>query len=90
MRGARASQGGRSIVAMSATARKGTVSRIVPRVGMVTALRTDIDTVVTEYGVAHLSNLPVRARAKALIEIAAPAFREGLHEAAATTLAGFG
>lgn len=90
MRGARASQGGRSIVAMSATARKGTVSRIVPRVGMVTALRTDIDTVVTEYGVAHLSNLAVRARAKALIEIAAPAFREELHEAAATTLAGFG
>lgn len=90
MRGARASQGGRSIVAMPATARKGTVSRIVPRVGMVTALRTDVDIVVTEYGVAHLADLPVRARARALIEIAAPAFREELREAFATAFAGFG
>ena len=45
---------------------------------MVTALRTDIDTVVTEYGVAQIADLPVRARAQALLEIAAPAFRETL------------
>jgi 4-hydroxybutyrate CoA-transferase len=78
MRAARASAGGRSIIAMNATARGGSVSRIVPRVELVTALRTDVDIVVTEFGVAHLKDLPVRARAEALIEIAAPDFRDGL------------
>ena len=80
MRGAKASKGGRSIVAMNATARGGTVSRIVPKVELVTALRTDVDFVVTEHGVARLKNLPVEARAKALLEIAAPQFRDELAE----------
>lgn len=78
MRAAKSSKGGRSIVAMNATARGGSVSRIVPRVDMVTALRTDVDIVVTEYGVAQLKNLPNRQRKEALIEIAAPQFREEL------------
>jgi 4-hydroxybutyrate CoA-transferase len=78
MRAARASAGGRSVVAMTATARGGTVSRIVPKVELVTALRTDVDVVVTEYGVARLRDAPVRARAEALIEIAAPQFRDEL------------
>ncbi len=80
MRGAKASKGGRSIVAMNATARGGSVSRIVPKVELVTALRTDVDFVVTEHGVARLKNLPVEARAKALLEIAAPQFRDELAE----------
>ena len=78
MRAARMASGGRSIVALTATARGGSVSRIVPQVEMVTALRTDIDIVVTEYGVAHLRDLPLKQRAQALIEIAAPPFREAL------------
>lgn len=78
MRAARGSAGGRSIVAMTATARGGTVSRIVPRVELVTALRTDVDVVVTEYGVARLRDAPVRARAEALVQIAAPQFRDEL------------
>jgi 4-hydroxybutyrate CoA-transferase len=78
MRAAKVSKGGRSIVAMNATARGGTVSRIVPRVDMVTALRTDVDIVVTEFGVAQLQNLPNRQRAGALIDIAAPQFRDEL------------
>lgn len=82
MRAAKASPGGRSIVAMNATARGGAVSRIVPRVEMVTALRTDVDLVVTEFGVADLRHAPLRARAEALIEVAAPAFRDQLREAA--------
>ena len=45
---------------------------------MVTTLRTDIDIVVTEYGVAHLRDLPLKQRAQALIEIAAPPLREAL------------
>ncbi len=78
MRAARASKGGRSIVAMNATARNGEVSRIVARVEMVTALRTDVDIVVTEHGIAHLKDLPSRERARALIDIAAPEFRSQL------------
>ncbi len=80
MRAAKASKGGRSIVAMNATARGGTVSRIVPQVDMVTALRTDVDIVVTEFGVAQLKSLPNRQRQDALIEIAAPQFRDELRE----------
>lgn len=84
MRGAAASMGGRSIVAMTATARRGSVSRIVPVIGSgsaVTAARTDVDTVVTEHGVAELKGRSVDARAEALIEIAAPAFRDELRAA---------
>ncbi len=80
MRAAKASRGGRSIVAMNATARGGSVSRIVPRVELVTALRTDVDIVVTEFGVAHLKNLPAVARVEALIELAAPQFRDALRQ----------
>lgn len=84
MRGAAASLGGRSIVAMTATARRGTVSRIVPAIATgsaVTAARTDVDSVVTEYGVAELKGHSVDARAEALIEIAAPQFRDELRAA---------
>ena len=80
MRAARFSRGGRSIIAMTATARRGTASRIVPRMEVVTALRTDVDIVVTEYGTAHLRDLPLAARAEALIAIAAPEFREELRQ----------
>ena len=81
MRGAAGSRGGRSIVALGATAAGGKVSRIVPRLGegnAPTALRTDVDYVVTEYGAARLRHLPERARAAALAEIAAPGFRPAL------------
>ena len=78
MRAAKASKGGRSIVALTATAKGGSVSRIVPKVAMVTALRTDVDIVVTEFGVAHLKTLNHRDRIEALIALAAPEFRAGL------------
>ena len=84
MRAAKFSPGGRSIIAMTATARRGAASRIVPRVEVVTALRTDVDIVVTEYGAAQLKNLPLAARAEALIAIAAPQFRDELQQAAAS------
>ena len=82
MRASRGSTGGRSIVALPATARGGSVSRIVAGVEQVTALRTDVDLVVTEYGVAHLRDRPLPARAAALVEVAAPEFRAALTEAA--------
>ena len=86
MRGAAGSRGGRSIVALGATAARGKVSRIVPRLGegnAPTALRTDVDYVVTEHGVADLRFRPERARAAALAEVAAPEFRDELRAAAA-------
>ena len=81
MQAARASRNGRSIVAMTATARRGSVSRIVPRVEMVTALRTDVDMVVTEFGIADIRDAPLPVRAERLIEIAHPDFRDQLREA---------
>lgn len=78
MRGACASRGGRSIVAMHATARGGSVSRIVPCVELVTASRTDVDVVVTEFGVAELAGKTNDARRAALIDIAHPDFRDEL------------
>ena len=85
MRGAAGSRGGRSIVALGATAARGKVSRIVPRLAegnVPTALRTDVDYVVTEYGVADLRFRAERARAAALVEVAAPGFRDELRAAA--------
>lgn len=82
MRGARASRGGRSIVALPATARDGEVSRIVAKVELVTAARTDVDIIVTEFGIAHLRDRSSKTRAEALIEIAAPQFRDALREQA--------
>jgi 4-hydroxybutyrate CoA-transferase len=83
MRGAAASNGGLSIVALNATAKAGQVSRIVPALregSATTAARTDIDLVVTEYGVAKLKGGSVDSRAQALIDIAAPDFRDELRE----------
>jgi 4-hydroxybutyrate CoA-transferase len=78
MRAAKSSRGGRSIVALTATARGGAVSRIVPRVEIATALRTDVDLVVTEYGVAELREASNEERIERLIAIAAPQFRDEL------------
>jgi 4-hydroxybutyrate CoA-transferase len=80
MRGAMRSRGGRGIVAMQSTARGGSVSRIVSRLagGIVTTSRSDADVVVTEYGVAELRGRTVSERAKALIAIAHPDFRNKL------------
>lgn len=81
IRGARRSKGGKSIIAISSTAKKGTVSKIVPLLddgSAVTTLRTDVDFVVTEFGIAALRGKTLRDRAKALIEIAHPDFRPAL------------
>jgi acyl-CoA hydrolase len=79
-RAAMLSPGGRSIVALSSTARRATVTRIVARLsdGVVTTPRSDADLVVTEHGIADLRGVPVRERAKRLIEVADPRFREEL------------
>ena len=81
VRGASASKGGRSIIAFGATTKGGTISKIVPFLtqgAAVTTSRNDVDYIVTEYGIAHLKGKSLRERAKALIGIAAPAFRDDL------------
>lgn len=84
VRGARASAGGRSILALPATARNGTVSRILPFLSAgtpVTVARGDADLIVTEYGIADLRHGSVEQRAERLIGISAPAFRRTLSDA---------
>lgn len=81
VRGASLSEGGRAIIALPATAANGTVSRIssllAPGAGVVTT-RAHVHYVVTEYGVACLRARSLTERARALIDIAAPQFREEL------------
>src|SRR5215472_13719384 len=83
LRGASRSKGGKPIIALPATAKGGTVSRIAPVLspgaGVVTS-RGLIRYVVTEYGVAYLHGKYIRERAKALIGIAHPKFRDELYE----------
>jgi acyl-CoA hydrolase len=83
LRGASRSKGGKPIIALSSTAKNGTISRITPMLapgaGVVTS-RGLIRYVVTEYGVAYLHGKSIRERAKALIEIAHPKFRDELYE----------
>ena len=72
---------GVGIVAMPSTAARGTVSRIVPRLGpedAVTVPRTLADRVVTEYGVAELRGRSLEERAAALRAVAHPDFRSEL------------
>jgi len=77
---------GVSIVALNATAARGTVSRIVPKLAAGTAVsgpRQCVDYVVTEFGVADLRAKTLRERARALAAIADPRFRGVLSEAEA-------
>ena len=81
IRGAARAPEGRPIIALPSTAAGGTVSRIVsqlqPGAGVVTT-RGDVHFVITEHGIAALHGRPVRERAQALIDVAAPQFREQL------------
>lgn len=81
VRGAAMSRGGRSVIAMPSTKRQGKFSSIVPFIdewAAVTTSRNDISFIVTEYGIADLKGRTTRERARQLIEIAHPKFREGL------------
>lgn len=81
VRGAHRSPGGLSIIALPSTAARGACSRIVSTLSpgaMVTTPAADVDTVVTEYGVAELHGRSRAQRARALIEIAHPEMRERL------------
>ncbi|MGG7102678.1 acetyl-CoA hydrolase/transferase family protein [Rhodococcus sp. 24CO] len=85
------SPGGHAIMALPATAKGGTVSRITAQLsGPVTTARSDIDVVVTEFGAAELRGQNLAERAQRLINIAHPDFREDLmREAHAIKQRGF-
>jgi 4-hydroxybutyrate CoA-transferase len=85
MRGASRSKGGRPIIALPSTAKGGRISRIVDVLsegsGVVTT-RADVHYVVTEHGIARLHGKSLRERARELIAVAHPSFREELTLAA--------
>jgi 4-hydroxybutyrate CoA-transferase len=88
MRGAALAPEGRPIIALPSTAGGGKHSRIVPFLaegaGVVTT-RAHVRTVVTEWGVAELYGKSVCERARALIQIAHPDFRDELTAQACKT-----
>jgi acyl-CoA hydrolase len=81
IRGAARSRGGVPVIALPATAKGGSVSRIVPCLkagaGVVTS-RGDVHWVVTEHGAVNLYGRALRQRAALMASIAAPEFREEL------------
>lgn len=81
--GAFMSKGGKGIIAMESTVetKQGRKSKIVPHLtpgSFVSTGRNDVHYVVTEYGIADLKIWSVRERAKRLINIAHPDFRDEL------------
>ncbi len=83
--GSQMSPGGKSIIALYSTAKKDTISTIVPLLtegAAVSLSRNDVDYVVTEYGVAPLRGREIRQRVNNLIAIAHPDFRSELQKKA--------
>lgn len=81
IRGSSNSKGGKSIIAMHSTAKNDTLNKIkatLTQGSIVTTSRHDVDYIVTEYGVARLKGKSISERAKSLISIAHPNFRDEL------------
>ncbi|MFA6411072.1 MAG: acetyl-CoA hydrolase/transferase C-terminal domain-containing protein [Syntrophales bacterium] len=84
-RGAYKSEGGKSFLCLHSTAKKGAISKIVPTLtpgAVVTTPRTEVQYIVTEYGVAMLKGKTLKERANELIAIAHPEFRNELRNEA--------
>jgi 4-hydroxybutyrate CoA-transferase len=81
IRGAALADDGRAIIALPSTAAGGTISRINPYLqqgaGVVTT-RAHVETIVTEWGIAEMHGRSIRERARSLIAIADPRFRDQL------------
>jgi acyl-CoA hydrolase len=83
VRGGSRAPGGRSIIALPATAKGGKLSRIVTRLsGPVTTARSEVDIIVTEFGAAELKGQAIAERTRRLVAIAHPDFREELDRSA--------
>lgn len=87
VRGGYASSGGKSFICLSSTydkkgERKSRIVLDLTKGNVVTVPRTDMMYVVTEYGMVNLKGKTVAERARALISIAHPDFREELERQA--------
>jgi acyl-CoA hydrolase len=87
MRGAYAGRGGKSFMCLASTydkkgERRSRIVTALTRGNVVTTPRTDIMFVVTEYGLVNLKGRSIAERARLLISIAHPDFREGLEREA--------
>jgi 4-hydroxybutyrate CoA-transferase len=83
VRGATRSKNGRPIIGFVSHAKNGKLTKIVaehPQGYGITTTRADVHWVATEFGIVDLFGLNRRQRAKALIELAHPNFRESLTE----------
>ena len=90
LQGALFSEGGKSIIAMTATTPDEKISRVVstlPPGSAVTTPRHSVQYVVTEYGVAEIWGRSLKERAEALIEVAHPKFRDDLKKSESQGLA---
>jgi acyl-CoA hydrolase len=80
------SPAGHAIIALPATAKGGTLSRIVASLsGPVTTARSEVDVIVTEFGAAELKGQTLAERTRRMVAIAHPDFREALDRAAHQT-----
>ena len=87
VRGAYASKGGKSFICLSSTydkrgERRSRIALSLTQGNIVTTPRSDMMYVVTEYGIVNLKGKSVPERARALIGLAHPDFREGLERQA--------
>ena len=84
IRGAALSEGGKAIIAMPSITNKGLskISAVLKEGAGVTTTRAHVHYVATEYGVVNLFGKSLKQRAKALISIAHPNFRETLEREA--------
>ena len=84
LEGAFRSKGGKGFVCLNSARKdkegnlKSNIVPFIPGGSVVSAPRTMIHYVATEYGVAKLSGLSMRERAQAMIEVAHPDFRAEL------------
>ena len=81
VRGANMSKCGKGFIAMLSTTKGGTISKIKPILtpgSIVTTPRNEVDFLVTENGIVRLKGQTASQRAKMIISLAAPQFREEL------------
>lgn len=80
-RGVRFAENGKGYICVASTAKSGSLSTINLQLtpgSVVTTGKNDVDNIVTEYGIARLHGVSISERAKRLINIAHPKFREQL------------
>ena len=83
VRGSFLSKGGVSFIALKSVAdtQQGSISRIALNLlpgSVVTTPRSDVQNIVSEYGIAELKGKSIPERVRAMISIAHPQFRDGL------------